>query len=230
MNLFSALQASTTLTTPVTPQISFSSALLSQFELVSFAISILSIYLFYSLIHRRNLHFERQYRFFYDVSLALKNLNSAKGLGADQNTQNDLHSIDGDLTNVHYYETEKSAVLFAILLIVPIVSAFAYLYIFYFLMKDFEDHERMEDQILSNVKNVLRPMGAEFSFSRSDSAGEISYHSFWVYFLLTIVTLGLFESYWLYILIREPNKHFRNQVQIEDRLIGAIASLAQTPG
>lgn len=43
-----------------------------------------------------------------------------------------------------------------------------------------------------------------------------------LYAVLTIVTLGFFGIYWLYVLIKDPNVHFESQHEFEDRLLRAI--------
>lgn len=213
---FASLSASSGTTNPITPP-SFPG--LSYLELVSIVRLILLLYLFYTLIKRRNLHFERQYRFFYDASLILKNLVVAKVLAANQDVQYNLRYIDSDLTTIHYSEKERSAVLWVILAIIPIIDIFAYFYIFYFLMKDFEEHESMEDLLVAKISKVLGSMGANFSFSRENLAGEIPSRNFWLYLILDIITLGAFQIYWIYTLIKDPDKHFQSQIQIENGIL-----------
>jgi uncharacterized OB-fold protein len=220
--LFASLSSTSGTTTPITPP-SFPG--LSYLELVSLVLLILFLYLFYTLIKRRNLHFERQYRFFYDASLVLKNLVVAKGLAMNQDVEYDLRYIDYDLTTIHYSERDRSAILWVILAVIPIIDIFAYFYIFYFLMKDFEEHESMEDSLVSKIGKVLASMGANFSFRRENSAGGIPNRNFWLYLILDIITLGAFQIYWIYTLIKDPNRHFLNQIQIENGILSAVESL-----
>ena len=46
--------------------------------------------------------------------------------------------------------------------------------------------------------------------------------SFVLYFILSIVTLGIFEFYWSYVLIKDFNEHFKAQWQFEDSLMSVI--------
>ena len=210
--------------TPAILPLPFNLAFLGILEAASLVPSILFLYLLYILIKRRNLHFERQNRLFYSISYALRVAAGTRTGKLVYDVGPELQSIDYDLQTSRNRETEKSAVLWVILLIVPIVEIFAYFYIFYFLTNDFQEHEANENLVLSKMSRVLGSMGVPFSFSRDE--GGIHYSSFWIYFLLTIVTLGIFAIYWEYLLISGPNKHFRNQVKIEDNLVEALSTLA----
>lgn len=197
-------------------------------ELASLALLIALLYLFYILIKRRNLHFEREYRFFYDISFVLKNLAATRGMGANQDLQRNLRDIDSELTTIHNTKRDRSAILWIILLFVPIVDVFAYFYIFYFLMKDFEEHEAMEDWLISSVSRALASLGFNFAFSReSNSSGRFPNRNFWLYLVLDLITLGAFGIYWIYLLIKDPNNHFVTEVQIENRILSTVISTSQ---
>ncbi|MEI6797346.1 MAG: DUF4234 domain-containing protein, partial [Methanomassiliicoccales archaeon] len=43
--------------------------------------------------------------------------------------------------------------------------------------------------------------------------------SFVIYLVLTIVTLGLFMFYWVYVIIKDMNEHMKNQWAFEDQLL-----------
>jgi hypothetical protein len=206
---------------PTPPALPLSLTQLSILEGISLIPYVLFLYFMYILVKRRNLHFERQNRLFYAIFLTL-GMAVSKRSDLSRDVHTDLSSINSELQSSRYRETEKSAILWVILLIVPIIGTFAYFYIFYFLANDFQEHEVGEDFALSNISRVLRSIGISFSYDRS--FGTIRYSSFWLYFILDIVTLGLFGIYWMYLLINGPNMHFRNQAKIEDALISSIPS------
>ncbi len=199
---------------------------LTYLEIISFCLLIAELYLFYILIKRRNLHFEREYRFFYDTSLALRNLAAARGMSSDESVQHNLRDIDSHLNTIHYSARDRSAILWIILLFVPIVDIFAYFYIFYFLTKDFGEHEPMEDWLISSVSRALASIGINFTYSRdSSSKGKaIPDRNFLLYLFLDVITLGAFGIYWIYVLIKDPNNHFKTEAQIENTMLSAIIS------
>lgn len=47
--------------------------------------------------------------------------------------------------------------------------------------------------------------------------------SMMLFVVLTIVTMGLFLFYWFYVLVEDPNKHFKEQRRFEDMLRRAVA-------
>ena len=47
-----------------------------------------------------------------------------------------------------------------------------------------------------------------------------------LYIVLTIVTLGLFLLYWVYVVTNDPNKHFAVHRSVEQNLVRALEELA----
>jgi uncharacterized membrane protein len=189
------------------------------FVLLGFlALYVAFLYVVYLLIRRRNQHFARQQRFFADLAVALREAASRKGA----NVEAYLGSMEATSRQAQIEETEKSAVLWVILYVIPVVNVIAGLYILYFLTGDFFKHERREDGMLSDATRALYALGATFSFNRYNG---IPSRSFVLYFILSIVTFGLFIFYWEYVLIQDPNNHFNNHVQYEDALLQSISPL-----
>jgi hypothetical protein len=194
------------------------------YEAPSVVLAILYLYLIFELIKRRNEHFERQNRVFYDAFYVLRQaIISRKGqLSAMES--GDFSRIDGVLATMRYLEAPKSALLWVVLLFVPIVDIFAYFYIYCFLMRDFFEHERNEDYLVSMFSYISNGLGIERLKERDKKVGD---HSSVVFIILTIFTFGLFGIYWLYLLIKEPNVHFIGDASIEAEMVTAISTLAQ---
>ena len=57
----------------------------------------------------------------------------------------------------------------------------------------------------------------------------MSERSFAVYIILSVVTLGFFWVYWVYVLLNDPNNHFRQQASIEDTLMVQMSTLLASP-
>ncbi|MCZ2855671.1 MAG: DUF4234 domain-containing protein [Candidatus Bathyarchaeota archaeon] len=178
---------------------------------------IVSIILRYKLVNRRNTHFKRQIFLFDDIVAAVKAIAAKKGVDVEVG----LASCERTVREAKAEETEKSAVLWAIL------SAFIFLaewYINYFLMKDFYKHERREDGFWEDLGKTLDKSGITFSVPRRTEATPN--RSFVLYLIVTIITLGLFGIYWLYVLLNDPNEHFKYHMQIEDQLLSTLESIA----
>jgi hypothetical protein len=226
-SLFRSFAPGTT-TTPSTAQVTSLPIFhdLEYVDVASLVILILFLFLIYNLISRRNQHFERQERVFYDASYILKQaVISRKGQLSSEDSNNFLR-IESVANTMSYAEKPKSALLWVVLLFVPLVDVFAYFYIFYFLMRDFSEHERNEDYLVQIFSYIGSSLGARPISGRSK---KMSDRSFILYFILLLVTLGIFGIYWVYVLIKDPNEHFVGDASIESELLAMVSALSSTP-
>jgi hypothetical protein len=186
---------------------------------VSLLISLIaSIILIYKLVKRRNTHFKRQTFLFEDIITALKAIASKKGVDVEVK----LSSCTRTVRETKAEETEKSAFLWAILSAIPWVGVLAGWYVYYFLMKDFYKHERREDGFWEDIRRTLDDCGVTFSVPRRTEA--LPERSFVLYLILNIITIGLFGIYWVYVLLKDPNQHFKYHAQIENQLLSSLES------
>jgi len=173
------------------------------------------IILTYMLVNRRNTHFTRQQFLSEDTIKTIKSLAEKKEIDVESS----LSPIERTVREANAEETKKDAVLWAVLsAFIPIVSWF----VNYFLMKDFYSHERREDGLWDDLSRTLNKLGANFSAPRRIEA--MPNRSFALYLILTIITMGLFGVYWIYVLLKDPNEHFKYHVQIENQLLNALES------
>jgi ABC-type transport system involved in multi-copper enzyme maturation permease subunit len=182
--------------------------------IVSFIVNIILIY---RLVRRRNAHFKRQIFLFEDVVTAVKAIATRKGVDVEVG----LASGDRTVREVKAEETEKNAMLWAILSVITGIAAY---YVWYFLMKDFYKHERREDGFWEDMSKTLDRCGVKFSVPRRTE--PLPDRSFALYFILTAVTFGWFGIYWIYVLLKDPNEHFRYHVQTEDQLLATLETVA----
>ncbi len=178
---------------------------------------VLLAYLEYMLITRRNNHFKRQSRFYDDLIAYIKSLSSKKGVDAEVG----LSSLERTVSEMKADETEKNAILWVILH--AAVQFIPLLYVLYFLGRDFRLHERREDGLIEDSNKILESLGVSVGVRRLNPIPE---RSFVLYLILTMLTFGLFGIYWLYILITDPNNHFKHHIQYEDELMSKISTLA----
>jgi len=202
---------------PAFPYTPLLSAVTAGLYLAVIATFILFIILTYRLVKRRNHHFRRQVLLFEDITATIKKTVTRKGVDAEF----DLGSLDRTLTEIKAEETEseKSAMLWAIL---STFNGLALLYVWYFLMKDFNKHERREDAFWTETSKILDKAGIKLEVpTRTDPLVE---RSFALYLILTLITGGLFGIYWLYALLKDPNVHFRYHTRIEDQVLPILES------
>lgn len=174
---------------------------------------IVNILLLYKLVNRHNTHFKRQLFLFEDIVAAARAITTKKGVDAEIG----LASCDRTVREARADETEKGAVLWAIL---AVFIPFLAWYVYYFLMKDFYKHERREDGFWEDIGRTLDKGGVKFSVPRRTE--PLPERSFALYLVLSIVTLGFFGIYWLYVLLKDPNQHFTYHIQIEDQLLTSL--------
>lgn len=178
---------------------------------------IVSIILTYKLVKRRNTHFKRQVFLFEDMITAVKTLATKKKVDIEVG----LSSCERTVRETKAEETEKSAVLWAILSAIIFLASW---YVYYFLMKDFYKHERTEDGFWEDIGKVLDKCDIKFSAPRRTEV--LPNRSFVLYLILNIITVGLFGIYWLYVLLKDPNEHFKYHIQTEDELLNTLESVA----
>ncbi len=185
--------------------------LLGVFIIFLVVLALVAVYMFYRLVKRRNTHFYRQL-FLYD---GLVNLGREVGAKKSVDVSLQLNNLQRTLTEARFEETEKSAILWAILGF--LTGGLTNLYVYYFLMKDFYRHERREDIFIDDVTRLFASAGTPLNLPRR--INPVPDRSFILYLVINIITGGLFGIYWLYVLLTDPNNHFRHQAITEDTLI-----------
>ena len=169
----------------------------------------------YLLVKRYNTHIIRQHFLSENIIMKINFLAEKKGV----NVEDSLFSNKKTAIDANEKETTKDAVLWAFLsAFIPFVSW----YVYYFLMKDFYSHEHREDGFWQDLKSTLKKLDLDFSVP--NRIGVIPNRSFPLYLMLTIATMGLFGIYWVYILLKDPNEHFKYHVQVEKQLFGTLDS------
>ena len=193
----------------------------------SIVLGILFAVMIYYLIQRRNSHLGRQAFLYEDWMNMAKELASKKEVDVALS----LNNMDRTMRESRFEETGKSAALWAILVVVCFATLpFTFLpliigtlYIYYFLMKDFYRHERREDMFVEDLNRTLATAGVSINLPRRTVV--IPDRSFILYLLLSIVTIGIFAIYWIYVLLTDPNSHFRQQALIEDTVLAQVAPI-----
>ncbi len=179
-----------------------------------FVVLILVGILIFKLVSRRNTHFNRQILLQEDIISMAKEIAVKKSLDVSIL----LNNMDRNVREARLEEAEKNATLYAI------VGGLVWIYSAYFLMKDFFKHERREDLFINDVLRTFNALGAPINFPYRNP--PIPDRSFALYFVLTLITGSIFGVYWVYVLVTDPNNHFRQQMLMEDTI---MAQLSGTP-
>ena len=176
--------------------------------------SILSLFIYaflaYKLTERINNHIHRELSLRYNLIVYIKE--KAAEQYRQQAISPQVAAMESINLEASYKEQEHSALGFAILALIPIVN----LYVLYVLTKFTGPHDQRWNAFTQNAQYCFQQMGMGVM---APSWRTIPERSFLIYFLLTILTLGLFLFYWLWKLIDDPNDHFATQWQFEDSLM-----------
>ena len=192
---------------------------MSSLVLVGLVAVIINIYVLYKWIGRRNAHFKRQLMMYRDLVTLLREISRERGV--DISTQ--IALISREISEAEIEETEKSTVLWIILTLIIGIIIF---YIYHFLTKDFFTHEKREDRIVRGIQEALEVLGVKFDYRRYY---EIPHRNTILYILLTVITLGIFGFYWVYVITKDPNEHFTEQRKWEDSLVRVLEQLVLPP-
>ncbi|ADB58165.1 DUF4234 domain-containing protein [Archaeoglobus profundus] len=170
----------------------------------------INVYVVYKWVWRRNEHFKRQKLLFNSIKDFLK----SKGF--------DVARLESICMEIDVEENVKNAVLWALIQFVPYIGGFLLIYVYHFLNKDFYRHERREDHFLGALSSILARRGFDFSYTRYNPIPD---RSTILYFVLSLITFGLFGLYWVYTLTKDPNEHFIEHRRWEDQLLNVLRRL-----
>jgi len=182
-----------------------------------FVVLILVALMVFKMVSRRNTHFNRQILLQEDIISMAREMSAKKGVDVSIL----LNNLDRSVREARLEEVEKNATLWAILVF---VSGLGLLYAGYFLMKDFFRHERREDMFINDTLRTFNAIGVPINLPYRNP--PIPDRSFALYFVLTLITGSIFAVYWVYVLVSDPNNHFRQQMLMEDTI---MAQLSGTP-
>ncbi len=199
------------------------------FQVVSFGVGCAYGYVVFLLARRRNTHFFRASHLKKELIESLREVERARGVNVEAN----LIQAETIAREEDRDEGEKSAILFGFLVLlmglpyVALVGFISLLYSFYFLQRDWRLHDEREYRFFQEIAQACDGLGLHFSQGRSKG---IPGRSVALYVIGSIFTVGIFEIYWLYTLINDPNQHLKDHAQSEDNLLDGLGSaFAATP-
>ena len=184
-----------------------------------FVVIILVAFMIFKMVKRRNLHFNRQILLQEDLVAIAKEIASKKGIDVSVLVNN----MERSAREARLEDAEKNATLYAL---IGFGAPFIWLYVAYFLMKDFFRHERREDLFINDTLRTFNTLGMPINFPYRNP--PIPDRSFALYFVLSLITASIFGVYWVYVLVTDPNNHFRQQMMMEDTIMAQLSG-ATTP-
>ncbi|KXA89918.1 hypothetical protein AKJ57_04705 [candidate division MSBL1 archaeon SCGC-AAA259A05] len=191
--------------------------------IASYVISIaLLVYPLFHLIKRRTVHFKRDSELRRGILQFLRAKAEEKDFGnMDSNISamkliSEISTIKMMHIRSDEEEDEKPAALWTILsFLVP----FSMIYVLYFLTKDPQNHDQRQVSFYKQVKTTASRLDMEIEVS---DRRQIEKRSFALYFIVSMITFGLFQVYWYYQLITDFNRHFKAQWEVEDQIVSSL--------
>ena len=136
-------------------------------------------------------------------------------------------NVERELWQVALEEKERSAYLWSLLTLVPYIGGLFLAYALYRVNNDFQKHERSEFAALGDIQQTVSLTVASPIHSEPGRFGGswFPHRNSIFYFLLSVLTVGLFSIYWLDVSIHDPEPHFKAQSQLEDAMKEMITRL-----
>jgi len=159
--------------------------------------TIFVIYIIYKWVYERNLHFKYHKEIESDIIKFLD----------EKIDEKDLDKLR-KIIDENHYERDRNIILWIAL---TIFLFFPIFYILYFLNNDFVKHEIREDKLI----HILQKISIESNKKSFTRKRPLFKRNFIVYFILSIITFGLFTIYWAYLVTKDMNKHFREHITWE---------------
>jgi hypothetical protein len=186
-----------------------------------FVPAIISAILVYYLINRMTEHFVRESNLRRGVIQYLRAKAEQEGKGPS--VASEIATMQSVHSEADASDDQKSAVLWTIL---AVVVPFVGLYVLYFLTKYPYEHDARWRAFSQQVQAAGSKLGI---VAVAPSWKAIEKRSFFLYLVLSFITVGIFALYWYYVLIEDPNQHFRAQAQFEDVFLAAIGGQVWAP-
>lgn len=174
--------------------------------LAGFVLSAASSYLVYHLVNRRNSHLARA------ETLLWTTLDTARARAqqTDMKTQVALGSAEHNLSWLTELGKEHSAILWAVLTLIPYLGWLAMTYVLAFLTHDLSKHEQREDLVIEDLGRVVQSVPLRTK--------RVPRRPIILYILASLATLGVFLPFWLYQAVRDPQAHFEYHRSAEPTL------------
>jgi hypothetical protein len=199
-------------------------------------------YVVFRLVNRGNEHSGRT------RALLLSALNSLEARAGTSGPQAllSLSSVEGGFSKLVAGESERSAVLWALLSLIPFVGWIFLAVAQWRLSRDLAKHSRLEGLVFEDVDRTLRSVGTQGIPVRSapvrphDTLGLIvAVFSVIVLLsafvlgaagalILVYLTIGAFSLFWIDLSIRDPTGHFLYHSQLEGGILRALPDSTNT--
>jgi hypothetical protein len=218
----------------------------------SIAAELIGVFLIYHLINRQNRHFAREWRLRASILNLIKSIAGSpeaeallfRDIGPMLNAHQPAETYRNPMlwafiagvpaitiavTAIVAFAGASSIIYNLFVLVLVLVSAIIALvcgiltfYIYYFLTKDMQEHDKRWWQFSIAATNALTKFGIQPD--RSVQPYALPVREPWIYVILSIF-IPFFFFFWFYVLITDPNEHFKHQRKFEKWLHESVDKL-----
>jgi len=193
---------------------------LSAISLAAFVATVPVSYLVYSIVNRRNVHFERSEGLLRASIGRLKNSTNP----ADTARMFAVNTAERDLLAIAVEDKERSAYVWSLLSLVPFIGGLFLAYALFRVNSDFQKHEQRE---FATIEDLQRALGLPVGHVSVQPQRWYPSRNSLAYFVVSIFTAGWFSIYWLYVAMHDPRAHFEIQSHLENELQPLLTGLRQ---
>ena len=174
---------------------------------------IYGLYILYKLVQRRDEHFRRMAGVADSAITALRE----KARGREELIAPELAQLEQVRMQMNTMAAERGAAIWLLICIFTGIGSFI---LYYLLMQDYVQHDQAEAYFFTIMSSALAKLG--LSAQAAQAMPSVPQREFVTFLLLTIVTCGIYNFYWMYVMIKDFNDHFMAQVAWEDFLVQAL--------
>ena len=193
---------------------------LSAVGLAAFVATVPVAYLVYSIVNRRNVHFDRSEGLLRVMIGRLKDSTNP----TDASRMFAVNTAERDLLATAVDDKERSAYLWSLLSLVPFIGGLFLAYALFRVNSDFQKHEQRE---FATIEDLQRALGLPVGHVSVQPQRWYPSRNSLAYFVVSIFTGGWFSIYWLYVAMHDPKAHFEIQSHLEKELQPLLTALRQ---
>ena len=193
-------------------------------------------YITFSLVNRCNEHCNRTRSLYRGLVAALETRAAASG----QYAMLALSTAEDGLNKLVRAEKERSAVLWALLALIPVAGWIFLIVALWRLSHDFANHSHLEAPVVDDIDRTIRTIGSVGVPVRPTLLSNRNTLGITVIVLATaellpgivlglngalvliFLTLGAISLFWIDLSMRDPIRHFNHHTQMETQLVTAL--------
>lgn len=195
-------------------------------------------YLIFALVDRCNRHYSQTQELFWDALSAIESRSSGPSAMIS------LRSAEESTSRLVGAESQRSAVLWALLSMIPLVGWIFIVMILWLLSRNLAKHSQLEGPVIEDVDRSLKSsgssgvtggttpiiarnvLGAVVIVAMVAELVSVPVIGFAGYFAVMFLTLGSLAMLWLDLSISDPLQHFRNQSRIDAEIVKLLPEMS----